>query len=68
MAEPYVQDFFRSGIPGVELYCEMIIQNGSLRQRPESVVDQVRVFLPHVTACIRSNLRTHINVKSLERD
>lgn len=41
MAEPYVQDLFRSGIPGVELYCEVIIQNG---QRPEYVVDQGRVL------------------------
>lgn len=44
MAEPCVQDFFRSGKPGVKLYCEMIIQNGPLRQRPESVVDQGRVL------------------------
>ena len=31
MAEPHVQDFFRSDIPGVELYCEMIIRNKPLK-------------------------------------
>ena len=54
MAEPCVQDFFRSGKPGVELYCEMDYSKRASEAKTGKCCRPRTCSLTHVTACIQS--------------